>query len=50
MERFFGSLKRFRRVAARDEKQAENFLGFVRLAAVLTSLGRMSIRPKSCEG
>lgn len=39
VERFFGSLKRFRRVATRYDKKSENFLGFVWLAAVLTSLG-----------
>ena len=32
IERFFGALKRFRRVATRYEKKAENFLGFVWLA------------------
>lgn len=39
IERFFGGIKRFRRVATRYEKKAENYLGFVWLAAVLTSLG-----------
>jgi len=39
VERFFGAIKRFRRVATRYEKKAENYLGFVWLAAVLTSLG-----------
>ena len=35
IERFFGAIKRFRRVATRYEKKAENFLGFVWLAATL---------------
>lgn len=39
VERFFGAIKRFRRVATRYEKKAENYLGFVWLAALLTSLG-----------
>jgi len=39
VERFFGSVKRFRRVATRYEKKAENYLGFVWLAAVLVGLG-----------
>jgi putative transposase len=39
IERFFGSLKRFRRVATRYEKKAENYLGFVWLAATLVGLG-----------
>jgi transposase len=38
VERFFGAIKRFRRVATRYEKKAENYLGFVWLAAVLTDL------------
>ena len=38
VERFFGAIKRFRRVATRYEKKAENYLGFVWLAAVLTGL------------
>ena len=36
IERFVGALERFRRVATRYEKKAENDLGFVWLAAVLT--------------
>ena len=39
IERFFGLIKRFRRVATRYEKKAENYLGFVWFAAVLVSLG-----------
>lgn len=39
IERFFGALKRFRRVATRYEKKPENFLGFVWLAALLNGLG-----------
>ncbi len=35
IERFFAAIKRFRRVATRYEKKAENFLGFVWLAATL---------------
>ena len=38
IERFFGAVKRFRRVATRYEKKAANFLGFVWLAAVLVGL------------
>jgi len=38
IERFFGFIKHFRRVATRYEKKAENFLGFIWLAAVLVSL------------
>lgn len=38
IERFFGRIKSFRRVATRYEKKAENYLGFVWLAAVLTTL------------
>jgi transposase len=35
IERFFGAVKRFRRVATRYEKKAENFLGFAWLAALI---------------
>ena len=38
IERFFGAIKRFRRVATRYEKKATNYLGFAWLAAVLVSL------------
>ncbi len=38
VERFFGRLKQFRRVAASDEKKAANFLGFEWLAAVVGCL------------
>lgn len=38
IERFFGRIKRFRRVATRYEKKAENYLGIVWLAAVLVCL------------
>jgi transposase len=38
VERFFGAIKRFRRVATRYEKKAENYLGFAWLAAVLGGL------------
>ena len=36
IERFFGALKRFRRIATRYEKKAANFTGFLWLAAMLT--------------
>ena len=39
IERFFGAIKRFRRVATRYDKKPQNDLGFVWLAAVLTNLG-----------
>ena len=39
IERFFGAIKRFRRVATRYDKKPENYMGFVWLAAVLTGLG-----------
>jgi transposase len=38
IERFFGRIKGFRRVATRYEKKAANYLGFVWLAAVLVSM------------
>jgi len=38
IERFFGAIKRFRRVATRYEKKAANYLGFAWLAAVLVSV------------
>ena len=34
MERFFGRVKQWRRVATRYDKKATNFLGFVWLAAI----------------
>ncbi|ODA28712.1 hypothetical protein A6X21_12375 [Planctopirus hydrillae] len=36
IERFFGALKRFRRVATRYEKKSINFAGFLWLASLLT--------------
>lgn len=36
IERFFGAIKRYRRVATRYEKKAANYTGFVWLAALLT--------------
>lgn len=36
IERFFGRIKRYRRVATRYEKKPVNFIGFVWLAALLT--------------
>ena len=38
VERFFGSIKRFRRVATRYEKKARNFLAFVKVAAMMVML------------
>jgi len=38
IERLFGAIKSFRRVATRYEKKAENFLGFIWLAATLVNL------------
>lgn len=38
IERFFGRIKRLRRVATRYEKKAANYLGFVWLAAVIVTL------------
>jgi transposase len=38
IERFFRSLRNFRRVATRYDKLPENFLGFVHLAALLIHL------------
>lgn len=38
IERFFGRIKTCRRVATRYEKKAQNYLGFVWLAAVITQL------------
>ncbi len=35
IERFFGHLKRFRRLATRYEKKAANFTGFLWLGAIL---------------
>lgn len=34
IERFFGRVKQYRRVATRFDKKAENYLGFVWLAAI----------------
>lgn len=36
IERFFGELKRFRRIATRYDKEAANFAGFLWLAALVT--------------
>jgi transposase len=38
IERFFGRIKRCRRVATRYEKTAVNFAGFVWLAALIVEL------------
>jgi len=34
IERFFGHLKQFRRVATRYDKHIQNYLGFVQIAAI----------------
>lgn len=38
IERFFGRIKRCRRVATRYEKKAANFAGFIWLAALITDM------------
>ena len=38
IERFFGAIKRFRRVATRYEKKADNYLSFVWIAALFVHL------------
>lgn len=38
IERFFGRIKRCRRIATRYEKKAVNFAGFVCLAALITDM------------
>ena len=38
IERFFGRIKRFRRIATRYEKKAANYLGFVWIAAIAINL------------
>ena len=38
IERFFGAIKRFRRVSTRYEKKPENYMGFAWLAAILVQL------------
>jgi transposase len=38
VERFWNRMKQFRRVATRYEKTARNFLGFVRVAAIMVLL------------
>lgn len=38
IERFFGAIKKWRRVATRYDKKAENFLGYVWIAAILVKL------------
>jgi transposase len=38
IERFFGRIKRYRRIATRFEKKAINFAGFIWLAALITDL------------
>ena len=38
VERFFGKVKQYRRVATRYEKTAQNFLGFLHLVAIMVLL------------
>lgn len=38
IERFFGAIKQFRRVATRFEKKPANYLGVIWLASLLTTL------------
>ncbi len=38
IERFFGRIKRCRRVATRYEKKAANYAGFIWLAALITDM------------
>ena len=38
IERFFGRLKRCRRIATRYEKKSQNFAGFIWLAALITDI------------
>lgn len=38
IERFFGWLKQFRRVATRYDKHIQNYMGFVHIAAIAISL------------
>jgi transposase len=40
VERFWSRMKQFRRIATRYEKTACNFLGFVRVAAIMVLLAR----------
>ena len=40
VERFWSRMKQFRRVATHYEKTACNFLGFVRVAAIMVLLAR----------
>lgn len=50
IERFFGRIKQFRRVATRYEKTTENLAGFLWLAALMVDVLRMSTRPKCHSG
>ena len=38
IERFFGRIKRFRRIATRYEKKPANFAGFIWLAALIVDM------------
>lgn len=38
IERFFGRMKRCRRIATRYDKKPENFAGFIYLAALITDM------------
>jgi hypothetical protein len=42
IERFFNKLKQFRRVATRYDKLLENFIGFVKLAAIAICLKQLN--------
>ncbi|WP_394349936.1 transposase [Hymenobacter baengnokdamensis] len=48
VERFFGRLKNFPRLATRYEKTAVSFLGFVHFFAALCWCGLLSVRPSPC--
>jgi transposase len=45
VERFFNKLKQFRRVATRYDKLGDNFLAFIKLAAVRISLRSIESTP-----
>ena len=46
IERFFNKLKQFRRVATRYDKLLENFIGFVKLAAISQLPRRDGAQPR----
>ena len=45
IERFFGRIKQFRRVATRYEKPLQNFAGFIWLALLMVNVLCLSTRP-----